>query len=266
MSVMTILSCKILQDEIVHLLEKDPSVDEIIVVMNNEEHELISKLDAAGLHYVLMDLEQLPPSPQRIDPDRFTIIICLVELALHEFPKTLKVEVYERIGQMTAYSDGILLFYGLCGNVLDKVEEDFRDQEKTCPVRILRDEKRIVDDCIGATLGGGEEYLKTLKMLSSQGTFLFTPMYAHSWKEIMRVDPDKPENTLKMLRKVNEITGYKRVAKVNTGLHYTENFHEKVEEFAQIFDFDVLEIEGNQKIFQKCYASMKELMGIPSMA
>lgn len=266
MSVMTILSCKILQDEIVHLLEKDPSVDEIIVVMNNEEHELISKLDAAGLHYVLMDLEQLPPSPQRIDPDRFTIIICLVELALHEFPKTLKVEVYERIGQMTAYSDGILLFYGLCGNVLDKVEEDFRDQEKTCPVRILRDEKRIVDDCIGATLGGGEEYLKTLKMLSSQGTFLFTPMYAHSWKEIMRVDPDKPENTLKMLRKVNEITGYKRVAKVNTGLRYTENFHEKVEEFAQIFDFDVLEIEGNQKIFQKCYASMKELMGIPSMA
>jgi hypothetical protein len=266
MPVMTILSCKILQDEIVHLLEKDPSVDEIIVVMNNEEHELISKLDAAGLHYVLMDLEQLPPSPQRMDPDRFTIIICLVELALHEFPKTLKVEVYERIGQMTAYSDGILLFYGLCGNVLDKVEEDFRDQEKTCPVRILRDEKRIVDDCIGATLGGGEEYLKTLKMLSSQGTFLFTPMYAHSWKEIMRVDPDKPENTLKMLRKVNEITGYKRVAKVNTGLHYTENFHEKVEEFAQIFDFDVLEIEGNQKIFQKCYASMKELMGIPSMA
>ncbi len=262
MPVMTILSCKILQDEIVHLLENDPSVDETIVVKNGQEQDLIAKMDVSGLQYALLPLEQLPPVSQREDTGKFTVVICLVELALHEFPKILKVEVYERIGLMTEYSDGILLFYGLCGNVLDKVEEDFSFQESTCPVRILRDDKRIVDDCIGATLGGGEEYLKTLKMLAERGTFLFTPMYAHSWREIMRVDAENPEKTIKMLRKVNEITGYKRVAKVDTGLKYTEQFHEKVEEFARIFDFDVLEIKGNQKIFQACYARMKELMGI----
>jgi hypothetical protein len=262
MPVMAILSCKILQDEIVHLLENDPSVSEIIVVKNNEEQDIIAKMDGSGLRYALLPLEQLLPTTQRNDIEKFTVVVCLVELALHEFPKSLKVDIYERIGQITEYCDGILLFYGLCGNVLDKVEEDFRYQEATCPVRILRDDKRIVDDCIGATLGGGEEYLKTLKMLSSQGTFLFTPMYAHSWREIMRVDPKDPEKTIKMLRKVNEITGYKRVAKVDTGLTYTENFHQKVEEFAQIFDFDVLEIKGNQKIFQACYLSMKGLMGV----
>lgn len=261
MPVMTILSCKILQDEIVHLLESDPSVDETIVVKNGQEQDLIAKMDISGLQYALLPLEQLPPVSQREDTGKFTVVICLVELALHEFPKILKVEVYERIGRMTEYSDGILLFYGLCGNVLDKVEEDFSFQESTCPVRILRDDKRIVDDCIGATLGGGEEYLKTLKMLAEQGTFLFTPMYAHSWREIMRVDAENPEKTIKMLRKVNEITGYKRVAKVDTGLKYTERFHEKVEEFARIFDFDVLEIKGNQKIFRVCYERMKELMG-----
>jgi hypothetical protein len=262
MPVMAILSCKILQDEIVHLLENDPSVNEIIVVKNNEEQDMIAKMDASGLRYALLPLEQLLPTPQRKDMEKFTVVVCLVELALHEFPKSLKVDIYERIGQITEYCDGILLFYGLCGNVLDKVEEDFKHQEAICPVRILRDDKRIVDDCIGATLGGGEEYLKTLKLLSSQGTFLFTPMYAHSWREIMRVDPKNPEKTIKMLRKVNEITGYKRVAKVNTGLKYTENFHQKVDEFARIFDFDVLEIKGNQKIFQTCYSSMKELMGV----
>ncbi|WP_370574693.1 DUF1638 domain-containing protein, partial [Methanomethylovorans sp.] len=144
MPVMTILSCKILQDEIVHLLENDPSVDETIVVKNGQEQDLIAKMDVSGLQYALLPLEQLPPVSQREDTGKFTVVICLVELALHEFPKILKVEVYERIGLITEYSDGILLFYGLCGNVLDKVEEDFSFQESTCPVRILRDDKRIV--------------------------------------------------------------------------------------------------------------------------
>jgi hypothetical protein len=61
-----------------------------------------------------------------------------------------------------------------------------------------------------------------------------------------------------MLRKVNEVTGYKRVAKVRTGLTYTENFDEKVDEFAEIFDFEVLEVEGGQSLFEKCYSDIKD--------
>lgn len=260
MPVMTIIACKILQDEIVYLLEKDLSVSDIFVVTNNEEKELVTKLDASGLHYTLLPPERLGLVHENKDIGSFTVLIYLVELALHELPKKLKIGVYDKIEQLTQYSDGILLFYGLCGNVLDKVEEDFGQQENVCPVRILRDEKRIMDDCIGASLGGGEEYLRVLKSLTSQGTYLFTPMYAHSWREIMRVEQDDPNRSVELLRNMHEITGYKRVAKVNTGLMYTENFNEKIEEFAEIFDFEVLEIPGNQKIFQKCYASMKELM------
>ena len=156
------------------------------------------------------------------------------------------------------YSSGILMFYGLCGNVFGKLDIDFAHLEASCPVRILRDDTRVIDDCVGATLGGCKEYLDTLKMLSDQGTFLFTPMFAHSWREIMRVDPDRPEKSIKMLRKVNEITGYKRVAKVRTGLPYTDNFDEKVDEFAEIFDFEVLEIEGCQNVFENCYAAIKK--------
>ncbi|WP_406657089.1 DUF1638 domain-containing protein [Methanolobus sp. ZRKC2] len=262
MPVMTILSCKILQDEIIHLLENDPEVDEICVIKNNEEQGFLTKLENVGLKYDLKQLTDIPQVSGKADNEKYTIMVYLVELALHEFPKILREEVYKLLEGITPYSDGILLFYGLCGNVLDRVEEDFKDQESTCPVRILRDEKRIVDDCVGATLGGGEEYLKALKKFSDQGTFLFTPMYAHSWKEIMRVDPLKPEKTLKMLRKVNEITGYKRVAKVHTRLGYTTDFDEKVEEFARIFDFEILEIEGNQQVFSKCYVSMKKDMGL----
>ncbi|TGC07504.1 DUF1638 domain-containing protein [Methanolobus halotolerans] len=262
MPVMTILSCKILQDEIVHLFENDPCIDEITVIKNNEEKDFLTKLDNAGLKYSQKHLKDMPYAVDREDREKYIVMVYLVELALHEFPKILREEVYRLLENVTPYSDGILLFYGLCGNVLDKVEEDFRHQESTCPVRILRDDKRIVDDCVGATLGGGEEYLKILKKFSDKGTFLFTPMFAHSWREIMRVDPVKPEKTLKMLRKVNEITGYKRVAKIHTRLGYTPDFDKNVEEFARIFDFEIHEVEGNQQIFRTCYAAMKKDMGL----
>ncbi len=259
MPILTILSCKILQDEIIHILENDSSVDEILVVANGQESDFTEKLRQVGQQYRLLSPSHLDAfkKENRSDSEKYTVMVYMVELALHEFPKILKEEVYRLIDELSRYSDGILMFYGLCGNVFDKLDVDFSHLETTCPVRILRDDTRTVDDCVGATLGGCQEYLDTLKKLSEHGTFLFTPMYAHAWREIMRVDPDKPEKTIKMLRKVNEITGYKRVAKIRTGLDYTDNFDEKVDEFAEIFDFEVLEIEGGQSLFEKCYADIK---------
>jgi hypothetical protein len=265
MPLLTILSCKILQDEIVHILNNDPSVNEILVVSNGHEQDLTSKLQITGLDYRLVSPEELSAGAKahRDDPCNYNVMVYMVELALHEFPKMLKTEVYRLVEKLSGCSSGILMFYGLCGNVFDKIEADFAHQESSCPVRILRDDTRIVDDCVGATLGGCREYLATLKKFSDQGTFLFTPMFAHTWREIMRVDPQKPEKTIEMLRKVNEITGYRRVAKIRTGLSYTEDFDAKVDEFAEIFDFEVLEIEGGQDIFENCYHGIKnEINGI----
>ena len=260
MPLLTILSCKILQDEIVHILENDPSVDEILVVGNGQEDEFVSKLRMVGLDYRSLSPATLRSDTRsyRNDTGKYAVMVYIVELALHEFPKILKTEVYKIIDELSKCSSGILLFYGLCGNVFDKLDIDFSHLEDSCPIRILRDDTRVVDDCVGATLGGCGEYLATLKKLSEHGTFLFTPMYAHAWREIMRVDPEKPEKTIKMLRKVNEMTGYKRVAKIRTGLTYTDNFDEKVDEFAEIFDFEVLEIEGGQSLFEKCYEEFKK--------
>ena len=48
MSTMSIISCKILQDEIVWILENDSSIDEIIIVDNKNIQEFIEKLDRSG--------------------------------------------------------------------------------------------------------------------------------------------------------------------------------------------------------------------------
>lgn len=260
MPLLTIISCKVLQDEIIHILKNDSSVDNILVVDTGEQDYFLEKLHAQNLDYVVLDPEMLAPGTKsyRTDPGMYSVMVFMMELALHEFPRMLRDEVYKRINELSCYSDAILLFYGLCGNVFDKLDDDFSHLETLCPVRILKDDTRTVDDCIGATLGGCGEYLAALKKFSSQGTFLFTPMYAHAWKEIMKIDPDKPEKSIKMMKKVNEITGYARVAKVRTGLDYTENFDEKIKEFAEIFGFEILEIEGKQDIFVSCYEDIKK--------
>lgn len=259
---MTILSCKILQDEILHLLENDRAVDEIIIVKGEQEKDFLVKLDSLGFQYTNPDLDEMPIVSEREETNKFIVQIFFMELALHEFPKMLQKGIYETIEKLTPYSDGILLFYGLCGNVLAKVESDFAGQENNCPVRILKDNGKIVDDCIGASLGGTEAYLKTLKEFSDKGTFFFTPMYAHSWREIMRVDSEKSGQTIEMLKEMNDITGYKRVTKIQTRLPYTKGFDKTVEEFADIFDFEVHEIEGEQRIFEESYISMKNTLGI----
>ncbi|MCQ1534915.1 DUF1638 domain-containing protein [Methanosarcina sp. KYL-1] len=262
MPVMCMISCRILEDEILWVLENDPSIDEVAVVENGNCRGLLAKLKTAGFPHKVLPQDEIPKlSPAAGDaPGKYTVLVYMLELALHERPEKLKNKVYETVEMLASGSSGILLFYGLCGNVLGNVEEDFASRLPDCPVRILRDDAcRVVDDCIGATLGGSAQYLKVLKSVSNVGTYLFTPMYSAAWEEFLHVDKlhKDPEKALKMMKKTHEITGYGRVAKLKTGLSYTENFDENIMEFADLFGFEVIELEGNQKVFDKCYRELK---------
>ncbi|WP_282678896.1 DUF1638 domain-containing protein [Methanosarcina acetivorans] len=58
-----------------------------------------------------------------------------MEPELHRNPRELKNRVYENVENLSSFSSGILLFYGLCGNVLGNVEKDFERRAFPCPVR-----------------------------------------------------------------------------------------------------------------------------------
>lgn len=274
MPVMSILSCKIMQDEVVWILENDSSVDEIIVVENENIREFSGKLNKVNLQHKILPIENIPLRSEinsECDKNigceknskcgKYTVLVYLMELGLHKNPKELKTKVYETVETLAPFSSGILVFYGLCGNVLGNIEKDFEGNSFPCPVRILKDRKhRIVDDCIGATVGGTDNYLKLLKSVGDAGTYLFTPMYSKGWREFIELEKlhKDPAKALKMMKKTHEIIGYKRVAKINTGLEYTENFDDAIKEFAELFDFEILEFNnGNQEIFEECYGKMK---------
>ncbi len=262
MSVLSIVGCEILQDEIVWILENDSQIKRILIVKNENISEFTEKLNEQNICYDIVLFEELPQILKDEDENGLTVVVNILELGLHMHPKDLKSAVYQNIREILPFSNGILLFYGLCGNVLGDVEKDFSMEKDDCIVRILRDkDDRIVDDCIGATVGGCANYFKILKENSKEPAFFFTPMYANSWKKfkVSGIDYNtNPEEALKMDKMVNDMSGYSRVAKVTTGLTYVKNFDEKIEEHAELFGYSIFEIQGDQEIFEKCYFSIKD--------
>lgn len=254
MPVISIIGCRMFEDEIMHLLESDPEIEKIVVVENNDCDGIRKKMLEAGIPHKVFPIEELP---EKQEEKSLTLNIYMLELALHAIPENLKKTVYSKVRAMVPHSDGILLFYGLCGNVLGKVEEDFRIPG--CKVCILKEENgEIVDDCIGAVLGGRGRYLEVLKNCKGVGTFFLTPMWAANWREMIRTaglsqDPDD----ISMSKLVFDCAGYKRVARINTGLTYEKEFEACVREFSTLFDFEITDLEGTMKLVESCYATTK---------
>ncbi|MDL2261572.1 DUF1638 domain-containing protein [Methanimicrococcus sp. OttesenSCG-928-J09] len=266
MSVIGILNCKMLQDEIVYLIQNDPDISDITIVENGEHNEFVQKLDEVGVSYSLAPM--IHSIPDLTDRDNQTdsgagtsLIVWNLELGLHEKPKILKEEVYRDLEIFAKKADGIYLLYGLCGNVLGHVEDDFKD---VCPIVILRDrDGEVVDDCIAATIGGRKQYLNLLKSFHGVGTFIFTPMYEDTIDEFFNYAKDRrgltEEQIVEMNKFMFEASNYKRVARLETGLHYTKNTEPKLKRFADTYGFEIFDIGGgHQQIFDDCYQKLKD--------
>lgn len=253
MFVLSIIACRMFEDEIVFMIEKYGSIAKLIIIDDENSASIAGKFDKCGYSYEFLALEKVQEFITDNPEDSTIVVIHMLELALHAVPENLRRTVYGKIEQMSMYSHAILLFYGLCGNVLGKVEKEMSNC--SCPVYILKEENgEIVDDCIGAVLGGRDAYLSKLKSFKGVGTFFMTPMWAANWKEMIRSAgiTNDPDNT-KMAKYVFDYAGYKKVAKLKTGLSYEHGFDNMVEEFAKIFDFEIIEMDASLDLIEKCF-------------
>ncbi|KXS40545.1 MAG: hypothetical protein AWU59_2489 [Methanolobus sp. T82-4] len=257
MPVMSFVACRMFEDEIVHIIENDPTIGKVMVVQNEDCPGLTQKLDSIEYSYDLLPFSSVPEKLEG-ENEANVLLIYMLELALHADPDNLKSVVYEKTEELAHYSDGILLLYGLCGNVLGKVEDDFKSNP--CAIHILKEENGdVVDDCIGAVLGGRAAYLDKLKGCKGVGTFFMTPMWAAHWREMvvsagMTPDPDD----IKLSKFVFDYAGYKNVARLDTGLYYEKRFDSMVKEFAELFDFKILDMKASPELISRCYRKLCE--------
>jgi hypothetical protein len=194
-----------LEDELTRVLSLDATLRHLILVDNLEGMGLSRKLRAQNRSHLLVDREEIPDrieDLQRNDFGKFIkpllkgfhticgranenaseqehiVVVNVLRMALHSDGKLIKEEVYKNVREMSRFSDGILLLYGLCGNSLGDIGNDLRDL--SCPIYFLtdRDDKRV-DDCIAVALGGNTRYEETLRGFPEVGFFFTT---GQRWK------------------------------------------------------------------------------------
>ncbi|WP_445475305.1 DUF1638 domain-containing protein [Methanococcoides methylutens] len=245
------------EDELVHIFEEEGENTRLLLIENENIEGIEKKLTELSIKYEKISVEDV--ASKLGDTDEFVVVLNILEFALDADPSILKDKVYMTIEEMGDLFDGILVFYGLCGNVLGSIESDFADLG--IPVRILKDEQgNIVDDCICAAFGDRSAYVEAMMGEErGEGTYFLTPMQAANWREMLvlaKLTPDPDD--IEMTKTVFDYSGYKNVGKVDTGLHYEKEFDETVDEFASLFDFEKKYFTGSAKVTDACYHSIKE--------
>ncbi|MGV8126508.1 MAG: DUF1638 domain-containing protein [Methanothrix sp.] len=268
MPTLSIISCRMLEDEIVHLLSSDSEVKELLLLDGKENQSLSRKLKSQNRPHILLawesigsHLQEKQSSPGghfsrlgiRSSPAKgLMVVVSLLRLGLHSDLQLLRTAVYDEIRRMSAFSDGILIFYGRCGDFLAHIQEDLADL--SCPLYFLADGKgQRIDDCIATALGGNEEYDRTLSEHKDVAVFL-TPMWASSWRTMRE---DASQGSGRDLRAMLKGTGLKRVAKIDTGLTFEKGFGEKVDGFAREFSLERINLSGGTRVAEKSYERAK---------
>lgn len=97
MTVLSILACKILQDELVWLLDNDSQVEEVIIAANGNISEFTEKLGELHITHKIIPFEKIPHALEKINKNKLTVVVNIMELGLHAVPKELKSRVYQSI-------------------------------------------------------------------------------------------------------------------------------------------------------------------------
>jgi len=276
MPVLSIVVCRMLEDEVAHLLSADEETRELILVDGIESMRLSEKLKALGRPHILLSLPQIAGKLgqkssisnrqqglfsrwmaclrlSRQGKSNLMVVVSPLRIGLHVSLEHLRSAVYKEIRQLAAFSDGILLFYGRCGNSLTDVKKDLFDLP--CPLYFLNDEQgERIDDCIAAALGGNEIYSRTLAEHHDVAVFM-TPMWAANWKAM-----GQEESAYRRKRDMQSMlkgSGLTKVARIDTGLTLEKGFDENVEDFARQFGLKKIQLEGGTAVAERSYQQTK---------
>lgn len=254
-----VVCCLVLADELVHVISSDPEVTRALVVNGEEGSILEGKLRERSPPYELTMVDQV--KLLRLDRDEgLTLLVRVLPAGPHGNSGDLRAAIEGAVDEIVGKCDSIFLFYGLCRNSLYKTERIADRVSK--PVSLLVDlDGHPVDDCFGANIGGKRQYLETIKQ--NHGTIFVFPGYAENWhRRQSKKDLVKVVEQVEQMRFVFERTGYNKVMMLENGLGDHDKFSHRINGFAQMFDFQILERQCRLDVFEHSYAEAKKALDV----
>jgi hypothetical protein len=249
-----IIGCQAFEDEIVHLISCDKTIDRVEVVESPESRGLYEKLARTDLigrleYRKATAFEEGPPD------QGFSVVVRILPISLHQKPPVLRAMVMSEIWKMEPSCASVLVFYGLCGNAFRKIDELTTGLRTS--VVILKDGRdKIVDDCVGAVLGGTEEYLNFL--MTDKGGYPLNTMWAANFRHFMQeIQLLRDNGDIDEARMVFQCMNYSKIVELDTGLG-GEEYHRSIQEIASWFGFDVHRVPCTLKVMQLSYQKAKE--------
>lgn len=254
--VIAVIGCQVLEDEVSHVIGIDPDIQSIFVLESPHATGIAEKLRRSGRAQV----HEVKPEDlvAALPKNGLSAVVWIKPIDLHQSPAHLREEVVANARMIAPICDSILIFYGLCGNAFRAIDDIAKEFD--IPLVILRDSQGlIVDDCIGAVLGGTEEYRAFL--LRDKGGYTLNTMWAANWRYFMVEtqflhDPNDPEE----VGMVFQCLDYRNVVMLDTGLGDREAFRRQAEEFAHIFGLGNSEEPCTLRVVEESYRMAKSRM------
>ena len=250
MAVLGVLTCEILELEFGHLLGTDREIGRVTVLEEERSSRLLSALGrhADGDVRRISTFEEF----SRDEVCKMEVLIRVLELGLHIWPKKLRQALVEAAHEMSRYSDAILLGYGLCGNALEVPQELLADIG--VPVFIPMDEDHPVDDCVGLLIGGRERYYAQQRKVA--GTFFITPGWSSHWQRLF--DLQTGGVSIEMARRMFE--HYERTLVISSLVMSDDDMRQGIREFVDMFGFRTEACEGTMGILVRTWGEAKNYL------
>ena len=241
-----IVACPMLEDELVRSLRDDEEDKRVVLLRTGAEGPIRSKMAEEGIAFEEFDEFDFMNGWIDFDDDRFNIIITMNNMALHAEPKKLMDYIQDQLIMLQGRVDAVGLYYGMCGNYGWDITKWAEERGLDFKVAVFRDCKgRVIDDCIGVSVGGLDGYQRLLKNYT--GHLLLTPCFANNWIEfLMAGEVGKSAKFIKSsgdpqadMKRLLLFCGYTSAVQIDTGLEPKERFDAKAKEITDYMGFEL---------------------------
>lgn len=229
--------CPMLEDEAIYNIKNDPEIDDVYLVNTAFNETIIPKMKQHGVDY--QPISQTKALSGDFDKDRFSVIIWVMFMGLHEDIDMLNMEVTNQIITICRSVDSIMLYYGRCGRGLDNICK-WASTNIPIPVMIFRNrDGSMCDDCICVPVGGTDRYLSLLKRYP--GRLIFTPAMASNFEGFlssMELFNGLDTRNTEIMKLILDMAGYTEVVEFQTGMGDQEHFKENIRVFVDKYGLE----------------------------